>query len=61
MSILISRRMEASNSVCKHEARCRETLGHAGGEADVGDKVAGGPEDEGEAGGAGSRTRWDVI
>lgn len=59
---MISRRVEASNHNRKHETRCRETFGHAGGETDAGDQVAGGPQDEGEAGRAGgSRTRWVVM
>ena len=53
--------MEVPDRIRKHETRCRETFGHAGGETDVGDQVAGGSQDEGEAGGAGSRTRWDVM
>jgi len=54
---MISRRVEASDHNRKHKTRCRETFGHAGGETDVGDQVAGGPQDEGEAGRVGgSRT-----
>lgn len=44
---------EAPNKNRKHKTGCRETVGHAGGETGVGGKVAGGPQDEGEAGRAG--------